>query len=136
MRTVHASVLTVVLLLAACGSDTPTADSDPAPAAGAEDADDGHEGDASGDPCPVSGNTRTVSAACIDPWPLTVDSGLLSCNADSVTISTGGTVYAVNGMAETRGDGIDIDPVWADNPDLDGLKVNIGGLIDAGLALC
>jgi hypothetical protein len=88
----------------------------------------------SADACPVDGNTREVSAACIDPWPLTVDAGTLRCEADSVTVDAAGNRWAVNGLAMSRDDGDDIDPIWAD--DDPGPKVYIGGLLDAGLALC
>ncbi len=46
-----------------------------------------------------------------------------------------GDRYAVNGTAMTHTPWPDIDAVWAD-PGQPGLKVDIGDLIDAGLALC
>jgi hypothetical protein len=30
----------------------------------------------------------------------------------------------------------EIDEIWKDDPEIDGFKVNIGALIDAGLSLC
>jgi Protein of unknown function (DUF2511) len=79
-----------------------------------------------------SGNSEEVSRADLgSDWPLTVDSGTLVCEgAGSVTFTVNGTTYAVNGLAE----GADIDPIWADSGD--GLKKNIGPLIDRGLSLC
>jgi hypothetical protein len=70
-------------------------------------------------------------------WPLTVDSGTLSCDGSdgvgSVTFETGGKLYAVNGLA--RQDGYaDITPIWAKAGY--GLRKNIGPLIDRGLKLC
>jgi hypothetical protein len=72
-------------------------------------------------------------------WPLTVDSGTLRCEgqkgAGAVVINADGTDYAVNGTAKGQGYA-DIDPVWADDPELAGLKISIGPLIDRGLSLC
>jgi hypothetical protein len=76
-----------------------------------------------------------------DAWPLTIDEGVLSCDADRVVFTApDGAVYALNGLAETHADQegwSDVDPIWADNPsDSGGPKLNIGPLIDDGLALC
>lgn len=67
-------------------------------------------------------------------------SGLLRCDGDSpgvgaVSFESGGSVVAVNGTAKDTGMA-DIGPIWADNPAAAGLKLHIGPLIDAGLALC
>jgi hypothetical protein len=70
-------------------------------------------------------------------WPLTVDRGTLNCEPGSrVTFTADGTTYAVNGTAKGLGEWADIDPIWADDGSGLGLKVNIGDLIEAGLALC
>lgn len=74
-----------------------------------------------------------------EAWPLTVDSGVLACDGKdgvgSVTFTADGTTYGVNGTA--LGQGLPaIDPIWADNPSVPGLKMNIGPVLDAGLALC
>lgn len=75
-----------------------------------------------------------------DDWPLTVDEGVLACagtaGAGAVTFSSGGTVYAINGTAKQRNAGTDIAPIWADNPDVAGLKKNLSPLLERGLALC
>jgi hypothetical protein len=74
-----------------------------------------------------------------DDWPLTVSEGRLLCEpADAVVfVAPNGTRYAVNSMATTHRRGIDIDPIWRDNPSpTRGPKVNIGPLIDRGLELC
>jgi len=80
-------------------------------------------------------------------WPLTVDEGELSCEAEAITITVDGTVYAVNGLAEARG-AQPIDPVWADDTELakeieeaggDGSfvpKIPITDLIAVGQELC
>ncbi len=70
-------------------------------------------------------------------WPLTVPAGELRCeDGSSVTFTHDGTTYAVNGTARGTGRWPDIDPIWAPDPGVEGLKVNIGPLIDRGLALC
>lgn len=70
-------------------------------------------------------------------WPLTVDEGVLTCEGAGAVYFTGeGTRYAVNGLARTQKDAPDIDPIWADDPSVEGLKKDIGPLIDRGLELC
>jgi hypothetical protein len=78
-------------------------------------------------------------------WPLTVEYGVLECdNATAGQIDlqiatfTGpdGTVYALNGTAKDHTNAADIDPIWADDPEVEGLKISIGSLIDRALALC
>jgi hypothetical protein len=70
-------------------------------------------------------------------WPLTVDSGTLTCESGSrITFSSGDTTYAVNGLAKGDHKWADIDPIWADDGSGLGLKVDIGDLISAGQALC
>ena len=75
-----------------------------------------------------------VDESCIDDeWPLTVDSGTLSCDDSAVTFTAGGVVYGVNGLAVTFG-AAEIDPIWADAEP--GPKVNIGPLSALGRELC
>ena len=76
-----------------------------------------------------------------DRWPLTVERGTVECvPAFSVIFHTGGVTYAVNGWAMTNTDYPDVREIWLDDPDADraarGLKINIGPIIDRGLALC
>ena len=79
-----------------------------------------------------------IDASCVTAeWPLTVDEGTLVCHDGSaVTFTGGGAVYAVNGMATTVGLGIEIEPIWKENPAIAGTRINIGQLIDLGLSLC
>ncbi len=90
--------------------------------------------------CASSSDTKTVTvskAGFGDNWPLTVDSGELACEGNAVTFKApDGTRYAVNGTAQGSTGLPEIDPIWADNPDTTGLKINIGPLIDAGLEVC
>ena len=82
-------------------------------------------------------NSIEVHARDFDRWPLTVDEGTLRCEgAGSVTFEAGGQTYAVNGTARGLDAGSDIDIIWADDPDVDGLKLSIGPLINRGLELC
>jgi hypothetical protein len=70
-------------------------------------------------------------------WPLTVEAGVVRCEgAGAVTFTTGGTTYAVNGLARGMGTYPDVHAIWADDPDFEGLKKYIGPIIDRGLALC
>ena len=71
-----------------------------------------------------------------DAWPLTVEDGLIACQNQAVTFTTGGVTYAVNGTAKDRGLGRDIDPIWAVDPAGITPKMSIGPLIDRGRALC
>lgn len=78
-------------------------------------------------------------------WPLTVDYAILACEPKTaggmdLQIATltapDGTVYALNGTAKDHTDYADLAPIWADDPDVEGLKINIGPLIDQARALC
>ncbi|GAB3783882.1 hypothetical protein GCM10027601_17000 [Nocardioides ungokensis] len=75
-------------------------------------------------------------------WPLTVDSGTLSCDGSNgvgavVFTASDGTKYALNGTAKSSGNYADIRPIWADDKALGyGLKKDISPLIDKGLTLC
>jgi hypothetical protein len=88
-----------------------------------------------------SGNdSKKISRADLgDDWPLTVDSGTIACDGSkgvgAATFSTGGKVYALNGLAKSKGKAA-FDPFWAADPKNPGAKNNIGPLIDRTLALC
>lgn len=71
-------------------------------------------------------------------WPLTVDSVVVRCDGQSVIVrAPDGTDYAVNGTAQTQHPDLPkIDPIWAPDPDMQGLKIDIGPIIDKGLDLC
>lgn len=86
-----------------------------------------------------------VSTDYGDEWPLTVPYVVAHCeditaggrNLQVLTIDTpDGMTYAANGTAKDHTDYPSLDPVWADNPDVDGLKIDISPIIDAGLMLC
>ena len=48
-------------------------------------------------------------------WPLTVESGVLSCETGAVTFDDGERKFAVNGIARSRGFGA-LDPITAEKP--------------------
>jgi hypothetical protein len=83
-----------------------------------------------------SGGAHVTRAQFVDEWPLTVDGGDLRCENGAVVFEgDDGGLYAVNGTAKANGTP-GIEPIWADDPDLPGVKINIGPLIDRGLELC
>ena len=68
-----------------------------------------------------------------------MDNGILKCEQNLVTFASGGNIYALNGRARGQAEGRgwkEIDLIWKDNPEMAGTKINIGPLIDLGLALC
>lgn len=70
-------------------------------------------------------------------WPLTVDSGLIWCRgAGQLVFEADGVQYALNGLAKNDSELLDIEAIWRDDPDVDGLKVDIAGLIEHGNAVC
>ncbi|MFS8104661.1 YebY family protein [Lentzea alba] len=71
-----------------------------------------------------------------EKWPLTVDAGIVRCQNGAVTFTANGFNYDVNGTAMTKNRGKKIDEIWADNPKVPGLKINISPIIDLGLKLC
>lgn len=86
-------------------------------------------------PAPPSG----VAVARVqygDQWPFTVDSGYVDCVAPgSAILRTGGATYGLNGLAKSRGF-TDVRTIWRDDPNIPGLKVSIGPMIDLALDQC
>ena len=80
-----------------------------------------------------------------EQWPLRVDYGVITCQNKILTdrvlpialfTAPDGTVYALNGTAKSHTTAADIEPIWLPNPEVSGLKIDIGPLIDRALALC
>lgn len=72
-----------------------------------------------------------------DAWPFTVEDGQVVCfPGNQVVFITGGVTYAVNGLAMGVNRYADIRPIWRDNPSGITPKVDIGAMIQMGLALC
>ncbi|GAA3113017.1 hypothetical protein GCM10020001_035040 [Nonomuraea salmonea] len=85
-------------------------------------------------------NVRTVTRIEFGKnWPLTTDSAQVRCDGPRVAaqakLIVDGTTYGLNGNALNEGLPRP-DPVWADDPGIDGAKISIGPLIDAALDLC
>ena len=68
-------------------------------------------------------------------WPFTVDSVTLHCENDAVWVETGGQKYALNGWASTYlDDDLPLERIWRRSTPAP--RVNIGPMINEGLALC
>jgi len=70
-------------------------------------------------------------------WPLTVEWVSFKCpGGDQLVIVTeDGTEYAGNGLAKGAGYA-DIDPIWRDDPEFAGLKIDMAELIEWGNTAC
>ncbi|WP_261784177.1 YebY family protein [Curtobacterium sp. TC1] len=86
-----------------------------------------------------------VSTDFGDEWPLTVPYVVAHCDnivaggraLEVLTVDApDGATYAANGTAKDRTTAPAIDPIWAADPDVSGLKIDISPVIDAGLELC
>ena len=91
--------------------------------------------------------SSTVSAATWTdgPWPFTVEGGELTCigsvdDPGVFLVTAGGEMFALNPaailMADRVGAMADLDPIWRDDPEILGVKVNVSPMILYGLALC
>ena len=71
-----------------------------------------------------------VSSEDVDPWPFLNPSGHVGCyisgNGTAVpTFRSAGTTYGLTGYG-TATEGLPrIDPIWRDDPDIDGAKVSV-----------
>ncbi|CAM7108742.1 DUF2511 domain-containing protein [Salmonella enterica] len=83
-------------------------------------------------------------AAYGDKWPLTFEKAKVSCvnraYAFVYDIKTDDR-YPLNGMAvdavkSGKLEGSNLDDVWKDDPEYDGVKISISPVIDAATALC
>lgn len=75
-------------------------------------------------------------------WPLTVPQGIVACRDKPGTsvqnltfFDPNGKEWALNGIASGSGYP-KIDPIWRDDPDIPGAKVDIGPLIDRAAGVC
>lgn len=74
-----------------------------------------------------------------DDWPLTVDYGVVSCQAQgAVYFSTGDNrKFPVNGLARSGNtSGNDIHEIWKDHPSPNMPKYSIDPIINSGLGVC
>jgi hypothetical protein len=86
-----------------------------------------------------------VSTTFGDKWPLKVPYVVAHCQGITVAgrhlqVATldapDGKTYAANGTAKDHGNYADIDPIWAPNPDVSGLKIDMDPVTEAALAQC
>ena len=91
-------------------------------------------------PSAVSSTTWTDG-----PWPFTIEDGELTCigPADGpgvFLVTDKGEMFALNPaairMADRVGAIADLDPIWRDDRDILGAKVNVSPMILYGLTLC
>ena len=94
-----------------------------------------------------SDQSSTVSAAIWTdgPWPFTVEDGELVCigpvdDPGVFLVTDQREIFALNPaairMADRVGAIADLDPIWRDDRDIPGAKVNVSPLILYGLTLC
>jgi Protein of unknown function (DUF2511)/PASTA domain len=86
-----------------------------------------------------------VSTDFGEKWPLTVPYAVLHCKnitaggmkLQVVTLDTpNSNTYAVNGTAKSHTNYPSAEAVWAADPKVAGLRIDISPVIDAGLSLC
>lgn len=86
-----------------------------------------------------------ISTKFGDKWPLTVPYAVVHCKEVSVAGRTlqvatldapDGKTYAANGTAKDHGNYASIEPIWAPDPEVAGLKIDISPITNAALALC
>ncbi|WP_083421673.1 DUF2511 domain-containing protein [Mycobacterium ulcerans] len=96
---------------------------------------------------PISGSNRPAGLVerktwTDGRWPFTVDSATLFCTkpagpqSERVTVVANHEMYALNGTAQDANLWPAFDPIWRDDPIAPGMKINIGPMIERGLALC
>jgi hypothetical protein len=73
--------------------------------------------------------TTALADALGKEWPLTIDKGTIHSARGgkllfAVTDQQGTTLYGLNGLAVTGG-AADIRPIWKDDPDVPGLKLEL-----------
>ena len=86
-----------------------------------------------------------VSSDFGDQWPLTVPYVVAQCenitasgeDLHVVTITApDGSRYAANGTAKSHTNLPVLNAIWADDPNVTGLKIDISPIVKGGLALC
>ena len=79
------------------------------------------------------------------PWPFTVDRGELTCvgpddDPGVFFVTDNGEMFALSPAVIQMSDQLDamadLDPIWRDDPEMLGGKVNVSPMILYGLALC
>ena len=79
------------------------------------------------------------------PWPFTIEGGELTCIGPAedpgiFIVADNGDMFALNPaailMADQVGAIADLGPIWRNEPDILGAKVNVSPMILYGLTLC
>ena len=71
-----------------------------------------------------------------DKWPFTVEAGVVDCvRGGGAIFRSNGQTYQLNGTASHMGYQ-PVNPIWRDNPEINGLKIDIGPMIDLALKQC
>ena len=81
---------------------------------------------------------RESFQAVVGDWPLTVSSATIACgekNSESLGVEVNGTIYALNGTAETFEGWKDLHAIWAPDPST-GAFVPSGDLLDYVSGYC
>lgn len=79
-----------------------------------------------------------------DDWPLTFEKATVSCvNGRYAFVYDKATDdryplngFAIDGVKSGKLEGSDINTVWKDNPDYEGVKIPLDPVMDAATALC
>jgi hypothetical protein len=79
---------------------------------------------------------RVSSSDYGDDWPFTFSSGYLDCERQAAVVNSDGKTYGLNGVAKASGRYLPLEDVWRNNPNIPGLKVNIGPMIQRALTQC
>jgi len=85
-----------------------------------------------------SGGSLTLKKADFGAdWPLTVAEATVVCGkANRLMVESGGTTYYLNGLAKGDHKWADLFLIWADDPDVPGLKKDMGPLTEKALGYC
>lgn len=71
-----------------------------------------------------------------EDWPFTVQQGTVDCLQGGAAIfRSEGKIYQLNGKAASL-NYLPLDPIWRDNPEIPGTKINIGPMIKLALEQC
>ncbi len=90
-------------------------------------------------------NTASATTWTDGLWPFIIEGGELICIASAdepgvFVVTDKGETFALNPtairMADQAGAMADLDPIWRDDPDLVGAKVNVSPVILYALQLC
>src|SRR5438067_6794663 len=90
-----------------------------------------------------AGSAKITKVEFGEKWPFTVSEGVLTCTPYGqlhlITFSANGKVYGLNGtarnLAKERGFA-EIDEIWKNDPQVEGLKINIDPILQKAFTLC